>query len=1092
MPVAFKASLGSGVATSSGTTITITTTANIDVDDLVVVRAAADNLNATTPTFTCADGGNTYTTTVQLARNATAAAGVAGAVMCTKATTAKPAGSTITVILSGAVAHKAAYAESFSGVLNTTRSTPGSLSGASTIAASPASGTVAVGDLVIGAVAYETRGNLTGDADTGGGTWSTLVQARSATSGSDATCVSAAGQYKIPNTITAQTLNISGVSADWVAFVVVLQATPEPSITQAAYQWFEEGTESGAVPYVAQDTAVTGDITNGDATGTLRVRLQSTTAIAVPATDDWQLQYEKNVSGTWVNITPSSLAVQTYDSPNLTGTGATTNRLTGGTGGFTAGEVSEDGTANDKGWPGNGFTEFVYALKVIAADLADGDTVRFRVLRNGATATMTYTITPTINLIKSVVPPNEGSATVTHDWAPTAVGQTPLFVPEGSAIVTHDWSGGGGGAGGPVATPTVRGNGFLETFGTASQTDTSSSFTPAANALLVCIATINTQKNTAVGSSMSSTGLGAGAFTKRVTIGPGAMLAGGSGYYNTTEIWVGQAGASPGAGTFSHVWTAPSSNTVRSWVFLEIPSGFDPAVLVADGATGTVAGTQNPTVTMSGTPAGTSMVLSTCATWDAGASAPITVPTSFTQLIDQIWTGWDSRSKLGYRNDGTNTATHQWSAPNGGNGIVAALEIEVVTVSGGATGKRVPKASATVTYTQTLTAAGKATPKATATTTYVETTTAVGKQTPKATATTTHSWVTTAAGVKPAVGVKQGTAAVAWTETTTSAGKQAPKGATTAAHAWTLTAAGKKTQKSTVTTSWTEATAAAGKRTPKSGVITTDTWVTPATGTRTPEASAIIAHTWALGAAGSAPAVGVKQGFAAVSYTWAPAATGKRVPKGGNTIVVTWALTAAGRKVQRGVATTSYTETPSAAGKRVPKGSSTVTWTEAITAAGKRASKATASTTHSWTLFAQGVAPIVGVKQGTALVSHQWTPTAAGRRVTRGSSAVVVTWTPSATGRRVQQGTATIAHLWLSDATGRRSSQAVGVVLHAWASIASGERFPQAGAAFTVMYLLDAEGIAGIGYVTGLYNGQRVTAMMWGPKEVVGVELING
>jgi hypothetical protein len=235
-----------------------------------------------------------------------------------------------------------------------------------------------------------------------------------------------------------------------------------------------------------------------------------------------------------------------------------------------------------------------------------------------------------------------------------------------------------------ITAPILRGNGFLDQFGSAARTDTSSSFTPAANALLVCVAMIYTQKSTAVGSSMSSTGLGAGAFTKRCSIGPGAMLSGGSGYYATAEIWVGRAGAAPGAGTFSHVWTSPTSNTIRSWAFLEIPSGFDPNVLTAAGATGSIQGTTSPVVTMSATPANTSLVLSTCSTWDSGAAAPITVPSAFTQLIDQVWTGWDSRSKLASRNDGTNTATHQWTT-SGGSVVAAALEIPEAAGGGGVT-----------------------------------------------------------------------------------------------------------------------------------------------------------------------------------------------------------------------------------------------------------------------------------------------------------------------------------------------------------------------------------------------------------------------
>jgi hypothetical protein len=403
MAVAFKTALGTGQATSSGTTIVITTTAAIDIGDLVVVRWASDNLNATTPTATCADGGNTYTVLRQGAVNATAAAGVAGGMLVSKATVARPSSSTITVTLSGSVAHKCAFAQSFTGVENTTRVAAVGATGTATAASAPATAAgIVAGDLVLGHIANETRAlATTGDTDTTNGAWSAAVMHRSSTSGSDATNVSVLGQYKIPTATGAQTFNLTAVAAEWLCQCVVLQASPEPAITQAAYRWYDEGTESGAVALAAQDTAVTGDISNGDATGTLRIRLQSTTAVAVPAIDDWQLQYDRNASGSWINVGTVTMHVATYDSPNLTGTGATTNRLTGGTGSFVAGEVSEDGTANDKGWAGNNFTEFVYALKVKAADVANGDTLQFRIVRNGATTTMTYTVTPTINIIQT-------------------------------------------------------------------------------------------------------------------------------------------------------------------------------------------------------------------------------------------------------------------------------------------------------------------------------------------------------------------------------------------------------------------------------------------------------------------------------------------------------------------------------------------------------------------------------------------------------------------------------------------------------------------------------------------------------------------
>lgn len=221
----FKFDLGNNVATTSGTTVVITTTNPIAVGDLVVVRVAADNLNATTPTFTCADSGsNSYTTHRQGAVNATAAAGVAGAIMCSLATNAVAAGGTITVTCSGAVAARAAYATSFIGVTNTTRSTPVGSSGASTAATSGASGTVNAGDLCLGFSAVESRGAVTGDSDTTNGSWSTVTTIVNNATGTDATRVEISGQYKIATASGAQTLDHTVTSTDWVAGLVVLQA----------------------------------------------------------------------------------------------------------------------------------------------------------------------------------------------------------------------------------------------------------------------------------------------------------------------------------------------------------------------------------------------------------------------------------------------------------------------------------------------------------------------------------------------------------------------------------------------------------------------------------------------------------------------------------------------------------------------------------------------------------------------------------------------------------------------------------------------------------------------------------------------------
>ena len=613
MAVAWKAVVGAVSQTGSSTTLAIPVNTGIDIGDLVVVRWASDNLSATTPTATANDGSsNVYTVLRQGAVNATAAAGVAGGILVCKAIASRPAGNNITLTLSGAVAHKTAYAETYTGVEATVRvAAVGATGTAGGIAPSGGLATIsAVGDLLVGHVANETRGTISGSTNTTAGPWSTLASYRSATSGSDAVCVSVGGQYKIIDSngpYNGLNYNPSVVAAEWLVQIVCLQATPNPTVTQAAYQFFDDaGTESGAASLAALNTATTGNLSAGDGYGVLRVRLQSTNATPLPATDDWQLQYEKNASGSWngvtsagtladsyesftsgagVGVSPTTvtamgqsftgnggalsrasfhfyrignvagnvtaalyahsgtfgtssigtgaaLATSTnaiavssigftqswydftfdgtvtlvngtryvimlhvpvgdgsnfvsmlvhstsgshggnqvtwgatpgwapgvagsetvfrvytgfantvipYDNPNLTGTAATTNRLGAGTGSFVAGKISEDGTVNDLGWTGNNYTELVYSLKLIAADLAGSDTLRFRVVRNGVTTGMTYTQTPTINIMVGPGPKAlAGSASGGSTTTAALVKAVPLAAPAvtGSSTVT--------------------------------------------------------------------------------------------------------------------------------------------------------------------------------------------------------------------------------------------------------------------------------------------------------------------------------------------------------------------------------------------------------------------------------------------------------------------------------------------------------------------------------------------------------------------------------------------------------------------------------------------------------------------------------
>lgn len=174
------------------------------------------------------------------------------------------------------------------------------------------------------------------------------------------------------------------------------------AITQAAYRFYAEGTESGSTAAAAENTAASVNVFSGNADLHLRVRLDETGsgAISGATTDDYQLQYSKN-GGAFANVNGASSNVIGFDSGNLTDGNATTQRLTAGGGSFVAGEISEDGLVDDRQLTANNHTEHLYTVRFVSADLADGDAITFRVLLNGATTNVTYSQTPTVNVAKT-------------------------------------------------------------------------------------------------------------------------------------------------------------------------------------------------------------------------------------------------------------------------------------------------------------------------------------------------------------------------------------------------------------------------------------------------------------------------------------------------------------------------------------------------------------------------------------------------------------------------------------------------------------------------------------------------------------------
>jgi hypothetical protein len=115
-----------------------------------------------------------------------------------------------------------------------------------------------------------------------------------------------------------------------------------------------------------------------------------------------------------LDVYPTAAApVIGFNSASLTDGNATTNRLGAGTGSFVAGEISEDGLVDNHQLTASNYTEHLYSLTLVSSALANNDTLDFRVLRNGATTGMTYTVTPRITASKSSGPTINRSDSVT-------------------------------------------------------------------------------------------------------------------------------------------------------------------------------------------------------------------------------------------------------------------------------------------------------------------------------------------------------------------------------------------------------------------------------------------------------------------------------------------------------------------------------------------------------------------------------------------------------------------------------------------------------------------------------------------------------
>jgi hypothetical protein len=168
--------------------------------------------------------------------------------------------------------------------------------------------------------------------------------------------------------------------------------------TQTDYRFRnDDGSEAAATWKAAANTNINGDVTSGNLD--LRIRIAAQEVGTTAATFTASLWVSKN-GGAYAAISDVTSNVKSVDSANLTDNANTTQQITGFT--FVAGRVDDVDNimSSTSSIAQNSGTEFEWMIRLISADLANGDTLDFRVYRSGAPIT-TYTNTGRITIIKS-------------------------------------------------------------------------------------------------------------------------------------------------------------------------------------------------------------------------------------------------------------------------------------------------------------------------------------------------------------------------------------------------------------------------------------------------------------------------------------------------------------------------------------------------------------------------------------------------------------------------------------------------------------------------------------------------------------------
>jgi len=165
----------------------------------------------------------------------------------------------------------------------------------------------------------------------------------------------------------------------------------------------DDAGEATSAPLEAQDVNHSINV-DSNVAFQVRCRIDETGNASGTTMDDYILQYEKNDSTIWVNLTTTDTGdgIRAVAAA-LTNDNATTDRSQDpisnpGGGSFDAGEQSTDGVVDDMQLTANNFTEHAYGAELVSANVANNDTFDFRFANSSISAN---NVEPRMTVVKS-------------------------------------------------------------------------------------------------------------------------------------------------------------------------------------------------------------------------------------------------------------------------------------------------------------------------------------------------------------------------------------------------------------------------------------------------------------------------------------------------------------------------------------------------------------------------------------------------------------------------------------------------------------------------------------------------------------------